>query len=156
MGARIDVRNLREVCGEAVADITVEHAALRPTVIGPDLALRAIDEIPLLAVAAAFAPGSTRIEGVGALRFKESDRVAAIEQLLSVVGVQVELQRNALTIRGGRAGSRGDVVTTHDDHRIAMAAAVLACAAGPISIDGGASLDVSFPSFLTTLDAVRA
>jgi 3-phosphoshikimate 1-carboxyvinyltransferase len=156
MGARIDVRNLRVVCGEDVADVAVEHAALRPTVIGPDLALRAIDEIPLLAVAAAFAPGSTRIEGVGALRFKESDRIASIQQLLSTVGIQVEMQRNAMTIRGGRPGSRGDVVTTHDDHRIAMASAVLACEAGPIAVDCIASLDVSFPSFLTTLDAVRA
>ena len=63
MGARIDVRNLRVVCGEDVADVAVEHAAMRPTVIGPDLALRAIDEIPLLAVAAAFAPGSTKSRG---------------------------------------------------------------------------------------------
>ena len=93
---------------------------------------------------------------MGALRFKESDRIAAIQQLLSTVGIQVEMQRNAMTIRGGRPGSRGDVVTTHDDHRIAMAAAVLACAAGPIAVDGTASLDVGFPSFLTTLDAVRA
>ncbi len=155
MGARIEVHNLRDACGEPVADIAVEHAVLHSTVIGPDLALRAIDEIPLLAVAAAFALGETRIDGIGALRSKESDRIAAIGRLADAVSIQVELQRNGLKVRGGVPAPRGEVIVTGDDHRIAMAAAVLACAAGPIAVDSTSSIDVSFPSFLATLDGAR-
>ncbi len=156
MGARISVRNSRNVSGEPVADVAVEHADLRATVIGPDLALHAIDEIPLLAVAAAFARGETRIDGIAALRSKESDRIAAIERLLGAVGIPVTVRRSGVAIVGGTPVARGAVVATNDDHRIAMAAAVLACAAGPIAIDGGDSLDVSFPAFLSTLASVRA
>jgi 3-phosphoshikimate 1-carboxyvinyltransferase len=156
MGARVQLHNPRNVSGEPVADIEVEHAALRATIVGPDLALRAIDEIPLLAVAAAFAQGETRIEGIGTLRSKESDRIAAIQRLLGAVGIRIELQPSGLTVFGGTPTSRGDTVETRDDHRIAMAAAVLACAAGPISIDSDASIDVSFPTFVSTLDGARA
>jgi 3-phosphoshikimate 1-carboxyvinyltransferase len=156
MGACIRLQNSRNVSGEPVADVAVEHAALRATVIGPDLALRAIDEIPLLAVAAAFARGETRIEGVAALRAKESDRIAAIQRLLEAVGIPVAAHGNVLTICGGTPAPRGETVETRDDHRIAMAAAVLACAAGPIAVDSDASIDVSFPTFVSTLDAVRA
>ena len=155
MGARIELRDERTLAGEPVADITVEHAPLQATAIGPDLALRAIDEIPLLAVAAAFAAGSTRIAGVKDLRTKESDRVAAIERLLGSVGIAVATEPNALTVTGGTPRATGTLVETHHDHRTAMSAAVLACAAGPIAIDSDESIDVSFPAFLPSLESVR-
>jgi 3-phosphoshikimate 1-carboxyvinyltransferase len=155
MGARIELRNERVVCGEPVADVAVEYAPLHGIDIASDLVPRAIDEIPLLAVAAAFAAGTTRISGIGELRAKESDRIAAIERLLASVGIAAEPQPKGLSITGGTPSSTGAVVETHDDHRTAMAAAVLACAAGPIAIDSERSIGVSFPSFLSTLESVR-
>jgi len=155
MGASIELRNAREIAGEPVADIYVRHATLRGITIGPDVALRAIDEIPVLAVAAAFATGATKITGVRELRSKESDRVAAIERLLNAVGIAVETAPNGLVIAGGTPCARGGRIDTHDDHRTAMAAATLAAGAGPLEIDSDASIDVSFPSFLETLGSVQ-
>jgi len=155
MGANIELQDEREVSGEPVADIVVRHAALSGATFGPDVALRAIDEIPLLAVAAAFAQGETKITGVKELRSKESDRVAAIERLLGAVDIAVEASTNGLRISGGAPRANGRVVETHDDHRIAMATAVLAAAAGPIAIDSGESIDVSFPAFTETLRSVQ-
>lgn len=155
MGARIERRNPREDSGEPVADLFVRHAPLHGTTTGPDVALRAIDEIPVLAVAAAFAQGDTKITGVRDLRTKESDRVAAIERLLSAVGIAVETAPNGLTISGAQPRGNGALVATHDDHRIAMAAATLAAGAGPLQIDSDASIDVSFPLFLETLGSVQ-
>jgi len=155
MGAQIELRNPREISGEPVADIHVRHAQLRGTAIGPDVALRAIDEIPVLAVAAAFAHGETRITGVRELRTKESDRVAAIERLLRAVTIEVEVAANGLVICGGTPRGAGALVETHDDHRIAMATATLAAGAGPLQIDSDASIDVSFPTFLETLGSVQ-
>jgi 3-phosphoshikimate 1-carboxyvinyltransferase len=156
MGANIELRNEREAGGETVADIHVRHASLRGIAVGPDVALRAIDEIPVLSVAAAFAHGETKITGVRELRTKESDRVAAIERLLNAAGIAVETAPNGITIPGGTPRSDGALVDTHDDHRTAMAAAALAAGAGPIGIDSDASIDVSFPTFIATLGSVQA
>jgi 3-phosphoshikimate 1-carboxyvinyltransferase len=155
MGADIELRNEREVSGEPVADLVVRHAPLRGVAVGADDALRAIDEVPVLAVAAAFASGETKITGVKELRTKESDRVAAIERLLGAVGVRVEASHNGLTIAGGAPRASDALVETHDDHRIAMAAAVLAAGAGPVRIDSDTSIDVSFPGFLDILGSVQ-
>jgi 3-phosphoshikimate 1-carboxyvinyltransferase len=155
MGAHIELRDRREHAGEPVADVAVEYAPLHAIDVGAELVPRAIDEIPLLAVAAAFAGGTTRISGIGELRAKESDRIAAIERLLASVGIATDALPQGLAVTGGTPASLGGVVETHDDHRTAMAAAVLACAAGPIAIDSERSIDVSFPSFLSTLESVR-
>lgn len=156
MGANIRFEREREVCGEPVADIVVESAPLRGIAVSPDVALRAIDEILVLAVAAAFAEGETRIAGVRELRTKESDRLAAIERLLNAVGVKVESLPNGIAIHGGTPRADGAIVTTHGDHRTAMAAAALAAGAGPLSIDDEASIDVSFPSFTGTLQKAQS
>jgi 3-phosphoshikimate 1-carboxyvinyltransferase len=155
MGARIELRNERTVSGEPVADISVTYAPLRATTVGPDLALRAIDEIPLIAIAAAFADGSTAIAGIGELRTKESDRIAAIERLLHAVSIETQVQPAGLRILGGRPSRPQKAIATDDDHRIAMAAAVLGCAAGPLAIDSAQSVDVSFPGFAQALEALR-
>ncbi len=155
MGARLETRNRRTVSDEPIADVAVEYAPLRAIGVDADLALRSVDEIPLLAVAAAFAAGETRIDGVRDLRTKESDRLAAIERLLDSVGIPVSTHPNSLTIRGGTPASRGRVLETHGDHRIAMAAAALAGPAGPVTIDTAASIDVSFPTFVATLESLR-
>ncbi|MBV8345056.1 MAG: 3-phosphoshikimate 1-carboxyvinyltransferase [Candidatus Eremiobacteraeota bacterium] len=155
MGASIGLSDERLRCGEPLADVAVEYRPLTAAPIGADLALRAIDEIPLLAVAAAFATGTTTIDGIGDLRSKESDRVAAIERLLAAVGTRSVIERHRLAIVGGTTTSPGALVATHDDHRIAMAAAVLGCAAGPLAIDDDESLDVSFPGFMAALERLR-
>jgi 3-phosphoshikimate 1-carboxyvinyltransferase len=151
MGARIELRNAREACGEPIADIAVTSAQLRGISVGADLALRALDEIPVLAVAAAFARGETRITGVQELRNKESDRLAAILRLLDAAAVPVELLPNGIAIRGGEPRCTGAAIETHGDHRTAMAAAALAAGAGALRIDDESSIDVSFPDFLPTL-----
>jgi 3-phosphoshikimate 1-carboxyvinyltransferase len=151
MGANIRFERMRQVCGEPVADIAVEAAPLRGIAVSADVALRAIDEILVLAVAAAFAQGETRITGVRELRTKESDRVAAIERLLSAAGIEVESLPNGIAIRGGTPRADGAIVSTHGDHRTAMAAAALAAGAGRVSIDDETSIDVSFPNFTETL-----
>jgi 3-phosphoshikimate 1-carboxyvinyltransferase len=155
MGARIELRNPRSLAGEPVADIAVEYAALRGVAIAPDLALRAIDEIQLLAVAAACASGETTITGIRELRTKESDRIAAIERLLGAAGIGVVAQPGGISVVGGAAVPTGAIVETQHDHRTAMSAAILACAAGPIAIDDDSSIDVSFPTFLATLESVH-
>ncbi len=155
MGASIEVRNERDVCGEPVADIAVAHRPLMGTAIGAQLALRAIDEIPLLAIAAAFSAGTTTIAGVADLRTKESDRIAAITRMLGAVGIEAAAERQALTIAGGTPAARGTAIQTHGDHRIAMAAVVLACGAGPLFIDDDESMGVSFPGFLAALERLR-
>ena len=155
MGADIELENERTVCGEPMADIAARHSPLRAASVGPDLALRAVDEVPLLAIAAAFAPGTTSIQGVSDLRTKESDRLAAIERLLSAVGIEAVHERGTLTVAGGAPKSRGSEIAAYGDHRIAMAAAALASAAGPLAIDSDESLDVSFPGFLPALDGLR-
>ncbi len=157
MGARIELRNRREICGEPVADVVVEQARLRGIDVGRDLALRALDEIPLIAVAAAFAEGSTRISGIESLRTKESDRIAAVERLLAAVRIPVAVRGSELSIAGGiPAAVPGARIDTNGDHRIAMAALILARAAGPIEIGDDGSEDVSFPGFAGALDRLRA
>ncbi|MFY9663306.1 MAG: 3-phosphoshikimate 1-carboxyvinyltransferase [Candidatus Cybelea sp.] len=156
MGAAIELRNPRSRCGEPLADVEVKYRPLSATALGADLALRAIDEIPLVAIAAAFASGTTTIAGIAELRTKESDRIAAIERLLTAVGSETSYERGVLRIVGGTPQSRHSIVETSHDHRTAMAAAVLGCAAGPIAIDSDESLDVSFPGFLASLEALRS
>ncbi len=155
MGAHIELRNAGERCGEPVADLFVRHAPLRGTTIDADRAVRAIDEIPILAVAAAFAQGNTKITGIRELRTKESDRVAAIERLLGAAGIGVEIAPNGLVICGGTPKGAGAMVDTHGDHRIAMATAALAAGAGPLAVESDASIDVSFPAFIETLRSVQ-
>ncbi len=155
MGAAIELRNERESCGEPVADIAVEHGPLVATTVGSDLALRAVDELLLVAVAAAFASGTTAISGIEALRTKESDRAAAIERLLAAVGIESSTEGRTLRIAGGAPATRGGLVSTEGDHRVAMAAAVLACAAGPLEVAEAESVDVSFPEFAAALASLR-
>lgn len=155
MGAAIDFENERRACGEPLADVRVEHRALAAADIDAGTAVRAIDEIPLIAIAAAFAAGTTSIAGISELRAKESDRIAAIERLLEAVGVESSYERGVLRVTGGTPAPRASSIRTEDDHRIAMAAAVLACAAGPFAVDGTESIDVSFPGFLRALAAVQ-
>jgi 3-phosphoshikimate 1-carboxyvinyltransferase len=147
MGADIEVRNQRELDGEAVADIAVRYRPLQATTLDGDLVVRAIDEITILAVAAAHARGTTYIRDAADLRGKESDRLTTITETLRACGVSVTEQTDGLDITGGGARAPERTLRTYGDHRIAMAIAVLAAPTGPHAIDDDACIAVSFPDF---------
>jgi 3-phosphoshikimate 1-carboxyvinyltransferase len=154
MGAQIEVRPI-DGHVEPLADLRVRHTQLKGAVIDGELALRCLDEIPVLAVAAAFAEGTTVIKDAGELRLKESDRIERMVAGLRSLGVQVEALPDGMVIEGGRPTGVGRV-DAHGDHRIAMAFAVAGAAApGGVRIDGAGSVSSSYPEFFATLAALR-
>jgi 3-phosphoshikimate 1-carboxyvinyltransferase len=147
MGADISIANERNEGLEPVGDVTVRSAALRGTTIGGDLIPRLIDEIPVLAVAACFATGETRIADAAELRAKESDRITTVASELHKMGAEVEPAPDGMLIAGG-GELHGAAVESYGDHRLAMALAVAALAAeGETRIADAASADVSYPTF---------
>ncbi len=149
MGAKIAYENVREEGGEAIADLVVRAGPLQGVEVPAERAPSMIDEYPILAVAAAVAEGRTVMQGLGELRVKESDRLAAMAQGLAACGVQVEEGPDSLVVHG--AGTRpkgGGQIATQLDHRIAMAFLVLGLAAEkPITVDDAGPIDTSFPGF---------
>ncbi len=156
MGASIVLRNRRQVSGEPVADLAVRASRLRGVMVPARRAPRMIDEFPVLAMAAACARGTTRLEGVGELRVKESDRLAAIARGLRAAGVHVEETQDSLTIYGvGGAPKGGARIAVHLDHRIAMAFAVLGMVAEkPITVDDADTIASSFPGFVALMNSL--
>jgi 3-phosphoshikimate 1-carboxyvinyltransferase len=157
MGASIEQLDRRKEGGEDVADLRVRSGALRAVEVPAERAPSMIDEYPVLAVAAAFAEGTTVMHGLKELRVKESDRLAATAALLRGNGVAVDIEGDDLIVHGnGRAGG-GGVVTTHMDHRIAMAAMVLGLASDkPVQIDDGTFIATSFPGFVELMRGLGA
>ncbi|MFK7931851.1 MAG: 3-phosphoshikimate 1-carboxyvinyltransferase [Myxococcota bacterium] len=153
MGARIEVQTLPGD-GEPTADLRIKARELVGTTIEGDLALRSIDELPVLAVAAAFATGETIIRDVAELRVKESDRIARTVDGLKAMGVEVDEQPDGMIIQGGSPKGPG-VVDASGDHRIAMAFAVAGLAAGPVTLLQADS-STSYPGFWSDLEALRA
>jgi 3-phosphoshikimate 1-carboxyvinyltransferase len=155
MGAEVEQINRRIDTGEPVADLRVRGGRLQAVQIGPEMAARTIDEYPVLAVAAAAAEGTTSITGVKELRYKESDRIAAMTEGLRALGVAVEEREDGMTIGGGRPLQGGVRVKSYGDHRVAMALAVAGLASeGGIAIDDADCVDISFPSFFELLDKI--
>jgi 3-phosphoshikimate 1-carboxyvinyltransferase len=154
MGARITLRNRRKVSGEPVADLAARTSRLKGVVVPAGRAPSMIDEYPVLAVAAACARGTTRLEGIGELRVKESDRLAAIARGLKAAGVRVDETENSLTIYGvGGAPAGSARVAVHLDHRIAMAFAVLGMVAEkPVTVDDADTIASSFPGFVALMN----
>ncbi|MET0628680.1 MAG: 3-phosphoshikimate 1-carboxyvinyltransferase [Acidimicrobiia bacterium] len=153
MGASIEVTPTGEELGEPVGELRIVAGALHATAIGGDEIPLVQDEIPVLAVAAAFADGVTEITDAAELRVKESDRIATVAELMSGLGVGVEAQADGLRIRGG-APHPGQFAS-HRDHRIAMAAAVSAHALdGESTVAGWSAATVSYPEFLADLAAL--
>lgn len=153
MGADIVVQDARETSIGAVAALRVRHARLRgidvPAAVVPDM----IDEFPVLFAAAACAEGITRVRGAAELRVKESDRIASMAQALAVLGIDVQERADGAEIVGGTL--RGGTVDSRGDHRIAMAAAVLAQrAAGPVRIRDIDNVATSYPGFETSMRAL--
>lgn len=154
MGAGIVLTNEREINGEPVADIRVSSSRLTGTEIGGDIIPYLIDEIPVLAVAAALAEGETVVRDAGELRHKETDRIAAVVDVLGKMGVNIEERADGFVIRGGRK-LRGGVCDSRGDHRMAMAAAVAGLVAeGETVIQGAECVNISYPAFFDTLNRI--
>jgi 3-phosphoshikimate 1-carboxyvinyltransferase len=155
MGAAVDLAEATEHFGEPVADLLIRPAELRATEVTAREIPGLIDEIPLLAVLAARAAGTTIFRQVGELRVKESDRLSLIAENLRSVGSQAEVSGDDLYVEGSQAAPRGRVRTAAD-HRLAMAFAVLGTVPGArVTIDDLACAAVSFPDFPQTLRSIR-
>lgn len=151
MGADIRFENERTLAGEPVGDIVVRHAPLHGVHVAGDVVVRAIDEFPILAVAATQAEGETVIEGAGELRVKETDRIRAMTSELRKLGADVEELPEGMRIRGGRPLS-GGVVDSFHDHRIAMSLAIAAqVASNAVEITHFDMVAISYPGFDTDL-----
>jgi len=157
MGASIERLEERNEGGEEVADLRIRAGALRGGDVPASRAPSMIDEYPVLAVAAAFAEGTTVMRGLKELRVKESDRLAATAALLRGNGVGVEIDGDDLIVHGSGRAKGGGVVITHMDHRIAMAAIVLGLASDrPVAIDDGSFIATSFPGFVELMRSLGA
>ena len=142
--------------GEPRADLTVRSSELTAIDVGPDEVAAAIDEIPILCLAATQARGRTTIRGAGELRNKESDRIAGIADGLTALGAQIAVEGDDITIEGP-SHLAGSATRTLDDHRLAMTFAVAGLiASGSTSIDQAESAAVSYPGFFTELERLRA
>ena len=157
MGAAIEVLERRNEGGEDVADLRVRSSALKGVEVPPERAPTMIDEYPILAVAAAFADGTTRMRGLKELRVKESDRLEATAALLRVNGVEVEIDGDDLIVHGRGRPAGGGLVKTHMDHRIAMSALMLGTASDkPVQVDDAAFIATSFPGFVELMRGLGA
>ena len=154
MGADISVENRRECCGEPVGDLVARHGALGAVRIEGESVSRAIDELPVISVAACFAEGETVISGAGELRVKETDRISAMTDELSKLGADISETPDGMIIngtgelRGARCESRGD-------HRVAMSLAVAATRARGETVIGDAGcVSISFPEFFPLFETL--
>lgn len=155
MGADISLSDQRSEGQEPIGDVTVRSSALRGTTIGGELIPRLIDEIPVLAVAAAYAHGETTIKDAAELRAKESDRITTVVGELRKLGVDIEPTDDGMIIAGG-GELQGAPVDSHHDHRLAMAWAIASIAAeGETTIRDAASADVSYPDFWAHLEQIK-
>ena len=156
MGASIEERDVRQA-GEPMANLRVRAGRLRGVTVPPERAPSMIDEYLVLAVAAAFAEGTTTMRGLQELRVKESDRLEATADMLRVNGVKVEISGDDLIVHGEGFVPGGGLVKTHMDHRIAMSALVMGCASeAPVKVDDTAFIATSFPDFIPMMRALGA
>ena len=156
MGADIEALETRSDGGEEVADLRVRFSKLKGVEVPAERAPAMIDEYLVLAVAAAFAEGTTRMKGLQELRVKESDRLEATADMLRVNGVTVEIEGDDMIVHGGSVAGGGEVAT-HMDHRIAMSALVMGLASDePVRIDDSAFIATSFPGFVDLMRGLGA
>lgn len=157
MGANIELLNPRIEGGEDVADLHVRTSTLRGVEVPAARAPAMIDEYPVLAVAAAFASGDTRMRGLSELRVKESDRLAAVADGLAAAGVENRIDGDDLIVSGAKHVRGGCTIVTHLDHRIAMSFLVMGLASqAPVAIDDAAMIATSFPSFQPQMEQLGA
>jgi 3-phosphoshikimate 1-carboxyvinyltransferase len=156
MGADIQIQSGRQSGGEPAADLLVSHAPLRGTVIEGDLIPRLIDELPIIALAATQAQGTTIIRDAAELKVKESDRIATVAGALNALGAQVLPTRDGMIIEGPTP-LQGTALSCHMDHRIAMMGAIGGLIArGETVLDGGEWVDVSYPGFFEEIKRLQS
>ncbi len=149
MGAAFEILAERNEGGEDVADLRVKAGALKGVDVPPERAPSMIDEYPILAVAAAFAEGTTRMRGLKELRVKESDRLEGTAAMLRANGVEVEIVDDDLIVHGKGRAPGGGVVATHMDHRLAMSALMMGLGSEqPVGVDDAAFIATSFTGFV--------
>lgn len=154
MGGNLTLLNKRTVSGEPVADILVKSSSLHGTVIGGEMIPTLIDEIPILAVMAAYAEGTTIIKDARELKVKESDRIAVITENLSAMGASITPADDGMSIEGGRQ-LHGAQIRTHLDHRIAMAFTIAGLnTSGETTLDNETCAAISYPSFFEDILAL--
>lgn len=157
MGASIEKLNPRIESGEDIADLRVRGSSLAGVDVPAHRAPAMIDEYPVLAVAAAFAQGTTRMRGLHELRVKESDRLAAVADGLAAAGVDHSIEGDDLIVRGTGRAPGGGMVATHMDHRIAMSFLVMGLATDqPMSVDDTGFIVTSFPDFVPLMRKLGA
>jgi 3-phosphoshikimate 1-carboxyvinyltransferase len=155
MGADISLERRTLLGEEPVADIRVRSSRLKGSVVDPELVSLAIDEFPVLFVAAAAANGKTEFSGIAELRVKESDRIAAMADGMRILGIDVDESDDGAIVHGGRFG--GGTVKSHGDHRVAMSLALAGTvAADTVIVDDVESVDTSFPGFCECLNGLGA
>ncbi len=155
MGAEISFENPQRFGEEPTADIRVRSSRLQGGTVNPDLVSLAIDEFPVLFVAAAAASGKTVFSGLGELRVKESDRIAAMAAGLRILGIEVDESEDGAVVQGGRFG--GGTVQSHGDHRVAMSLAVAgSIATDDVIVENVAAVQTSFPGFQDCMAAIGA
>lgn len=147
MGADIQISQWREQNGEPIGTLTIQASSLHGIQVEGSLVVRMIDEFPAFSIAAAYAQGKTVVRQAEELRYKESDRIAAMCQELRALGVDVEEVQDGFSIQGG-AILRGGIVQSHGDHRLAMALAIAGLASQePVTVKNAEVIDESFPAF---------
>ena len=156
MGADITRLNERSDSGEPTADLLVRHSSLRGTVIEGDLIPTLIDELPVIAVMAALAKGTTVIRDAAELKVKESDRIQVMTENLTRMGADVEATEDGMIIHGG-SSLQGAIIDSHQDHRVAMSFAVAALAAeGETEIRDAECVSISYPGFYQDLASLQS
>jgi 3-phosphoshikimate 1-carboxyvinyltransferase len=157
MGANIEEVSRRDAGGEPVLDLRIRASSLKGVDVPPERAPSMIDEYPVLAVAASFAEGTTRMRGLAELRVKESDRLAAIADGLRVNGVDCAIEGDDLIVEGRGRAKGGGTVATHMDHRIAMSFLVMGLASEKlVAVDDSSFVATSFPGFAEMMNALGA
>src|SRR5688572_5918746 len=157
MGASIETAAVNSDGGEEVAELRVKAGPLKGVEVPPERAPAMIDEYPVLAVAAAFAEGQTIMRGLSELRVKESDRLMATAEMLRINGVDVQIENDDLIVNGKGRAAGGGQVTTHMDHRIAMAALVIGLGSEqPVGVDDASFIATSFPGFADLMRSAGA
>ena len=157
MGARIEVKNKRTICGEPVADLKVISSKLKGVEVPKNIVASMIDEFPILAVLAATAEGKTEMKGIEELRVKESDRIFSMATGLRECGVNVSYGDDYMTVEGVRRVKGGQSINTFNDHRIAMSFICLGqVTEKPIQISESISIGTSFPGFIEKFKEIGA
>lgn len=154
MGGNIELNNIRIEGGEEVADIFVSSSSLHGTIVEGDIIPTLIDELPMIAVMAAFAEGETIIRDAAELKKKESDRIVAVTENLRAMGGDITPTEDGMIIKGGTA-LYGAHIKTYDDHRIAMSFAVPSLMISDITMDNPGCVNISFENFYELLETIK-